>query len=64
MNRPHTSSDAEALRRRAARLRHDAEDQQPWRCVACGEAVSRIRHSDCACTRTNGPSKTNEAPWG
>jgi hypothetical protein len=34
-----------------ARNRHDAEDQQPWRCVACGEAVSMIRHNHCACTR-------------
>jgi hypothetical protein len=31
--------------------RNDADDQQPWRCVTCGEAVSHIRHNDCACIR-------------
>ena len=30
---------------------NDAADQQPWRCVACGEAVSHIRRNDCACIR-------------
>lgn len=28
-----------------------AADQQPWRCVKCGEAVSHIRRNDCACIR-------------
>ena len=46
-----TKFKGEALRRRASQRRHDAEDQQPWRCVACGEAVSHIRRNDCACTR-------------
>lgn len=28
-----------------------AADQQPARCVKCGEAVSHIRRNDCACIR-------------
>lgn len=32
-------------------LQNDAADQQPWRCVVCGEAVSQIRRNDCACIR-------------
>lgn len=36
---------------RARGLRHDAEDQQPWRCSSCGEAVSHIRKNECACVR-------------
>ena len=31
--------------------RNDAADQQPWRCVECGEAVSYIRRNDCRCIR-------------
>lgn len=46
-----TKFKGESTRRRATQRRHDAEDQQPWRCVACGEAVSHIRRNDCACTR-------------
>ncbi len=30
---------------------HDAADQQPWRCVKCGEAVSYIRRNPCKCIR-------------
>lgn len=26
-------------------------DQQPFRCVKCGEAVSHIRRNDCRCVR-------------
>lgn len=39
------------LKSRTRGRRHDAEDQQPWRCTSCGEAVSHIRKNDCACTR-------------
>lgn len=38
-------------RDRMLRGQADANDSQPYRCVKCGEAVSIIRHSPCACTR-------------
>lgn len=38
-------------RRRWMQAMQDANDQQPWRCVACNEAVSHIRRNDCACLR-------------
>lgn len=28
-----------------------AADQQPWRCVNCGEAVSHINPRPCRCTK-------------
>ena len=30
---------------------NDAADQQPWRCVKCGEAVNKTTKRDCLCTR-------------
>lgn len=30
---------------------NDVADQQPWRCVECGEAVSHIRRNPCKCIR-------------
>jgi hypothetical protein len=31
--------------------RHDSEDQQPFRCVECKEAVSHVNPTDCRCIR-------------
>lgn len=35
-------------------LENDANDQQPWRCVTCGEAVNKTTKRDCRCTREVG----------
>jgi hypothetical protein len=35
----------------AVRGQREAADQQPWRCVACGEAVNKTTKRDCRCTR-------------
>jgi hypothetical protein len=46
----------------------EAADQQPWRCFACGEAVSLIRHNDCRCIRAAraalAPPPSLRAPQG
>lgn len=37
--------------RRFHHLQNDAADQQPFRCLGCGEAVSHIRRNPCKCIR-------------
>jgi rubrerythrin len=60
MKRPFSNQAVMSL----ARGRHnDAEDQQPWRCKTCGEAVSHINPRDCACIRAlRAKAATEPAP--
>ena len=39
------------VRSKARQSHNDAADQQPFRCVECGEAVSSINPKPCACIR-------------
>jgi hypothetical protein len=41
----------QTTQQKARQNQNDANDQQPFRCVECGEAVSHIRRNDCACIR-------------
>lgn len=46
-----TAAQAGIIRNNAARQRHAAKEQQPFRCAECGIAVRRGMNDPCDCTR-------------